>query len=138
MSSSVPLEPRDDVSLVRDDLPFRLQRRVGLIPRAGGLGAGRRALFWGVLTWLPIAVWAWWIGRALPEQGQAVEPLLQHFGVHQTFAAPVRPWSARDRVPRPDEGAGARVERSHDAPSHPTRRRCGTPTPFAGARRSRA
>jgi len=34
------------------------------------------------LTWLPIAVWAGWAGRALPEQTQAVEPLLQHFGVH--------------------------------------------------------
>jgi hypothetical protein len=76
-----PLESRDDVSLVQDDPPFRWQRRVGLIPR-GGLGIGRRALFWTAFAWLPIAVWAWWAGRALPEQGQAAEPLLQHFGVH--------------------------------------------------------
>ena len=81
MSSSTPLESRDDVSLVQDDPPFRWQRRVGLIPR-GGLGIGRRALFWTAFAWLPIAVWAWWAGRALPEQGQAAEPLLQHFGVH--------------------------------------------------------
>src|SRR6185295_4448759 len=100
--------PTDDVSLVRDDVPFRCQRRVGLIPREGGLGVGRRALFLTTLTWLPIAVWAGWAGRAvgrgalfstphpwlptplgpgggaraLPEQTQAVEPLLQHFGVH--------------------------------------------------------
>ena len=82
MSSPAPLESRDDVSLVHDDPPFRWQRRVGLIPRGGGLGVGRRALFWTALAWLPIAVWAWWAGRALPEQGQAAEPLLQHFGVH--------------------------------------------------------
>jgi hypothetical protein len=82
MNRSPSLEHRDDVSLVRDDPPFRWQRRIGLIPRSGGLGAGRRALFWTALAWLPIAVWAWWAGRALPEQGQTAEPLLQHFGVH--------------------------------------------------------
>jgi len=82
MSSPLSLESRDDVSLVQDDPPFRWQQRVGLIPRSGGLGVGRRALFWTALAWLPIAVWAWWAGRALPEQGQAAEPLLQHFGVH--------------------------------------------------------
>jgi hypothetical protein len=82
MSAAPADEPRNDVSLVRGDPPFRLQRRVGLIPRGGGLGVGRRALFWTALAWLPIAVWAWWVGRALPEQGQTAEPLLQHFGVH--------------------------------------------------------
>lgn len=82
MSSSASLESRDDVSLVRDDPPFRWQRSIGLIPRSGGLGIGRRAVFWTALAWLPIAVWAWWAGRALPEQGQTPEPLLQHFGVH--------------------------------------------------------
>jgi hypothetical protein len=34
------------------------------------------------LTWLPVTVWAGWAGRALPDQTHAVEPLLQHFGVH--------------------------------------------------------
>ena len=74
-------DPSDDISLVRNDFPFRWQRRIGLIPR-GGTGVGRRALFWTAVAWLPIAVWAWTVGRALPEQGQSVEPLLQHFGVH--------------------------------------------------------
>ncbi len=82
MSSPATIESRDDISLVVDDPPFRWQRRVGLIPRGGGLGIVRRALFWTALAWLPIAVWAWWAGRALPEQGQTAEPLLQHFGVH--------------------------------------------------------
>ncbi|MEB2344081.1 MAG: hypothetical protein OZ948_05025 [Deltaproteobacteria bacterium] len=65
------------LSLVSGDLGFRLQRAIGLIPRAG-LGVGRRALVLAALTWLPIAAWATWTGRAA---GGAGEPLLQHFGV---------------------------------------------------------
>jgi hypothetical protein len=79
---SASLEPHDDVSLFRNDAPFRWQQRIGLIPRDGGLGVGRRAVFWVAIAWLPIAVWAWLEGRALPQQGRAGEPLLQHFGVH--------------------------------------------------------
>lgn len=45
------------VSLVRGDLLFRLQRKIGLIPEQG-LGIARRATFWSLLAWLPIAVWA--------------------------------------------------------------------------------
>jgi hypothetical protein len=82
MTSSASIDRLDDLSLVRDDPPFRWQQRIGLIPRGGGLGVARRAFFWSALAWLPVAVWAWWTGRALPEQGQAVEPLLEHFGVH--------------------------------------------------------
>ncbi|RZT42474.1 hypothetical protein [Cupriavidus agavae] len=66
-------------SLVRDDLLFHLQRRVGLIPPAG-LGIGRRALFYSMLGWLPLVVWAWGTGRMLP--GGPGEPLLGHYGVH--------------------------------------------------------
>ncbi len=66
------------LSLVCDDPPFRVLRRVGLIPR-DGLGTGRRALFFALVTWLPIAVWAALAGRALPTG--AGEPLLEHFGV---------------------------------------------------------
>ena len=65
------------LSLVRGDLAFRLQRRIGLIP-ADGLGVGRRIVVLAALSWLPIAVWATWTGRALAGVG---EPLLQHFGV---------------------------------------------------------
>jgi len=67
------------ISLVRNDLLFRLQRRIGLIPE-GGLGIGRRAIFWTLLAWLPLAVWALLNGRAL--QGAVQEPLLAHFAVH--------------------------------------------------------
>ena len=59
------------ISLVRDDLLFRIQRRIGLIP-SQGLGVVRRAIFFALLAWLPIVVWAGYTGRALP--GVADEP----------------------------------------------------------------
>jgi hypothetical protein len=68
-----------DFSLVRGDVLYRLQRAIGLIP-ANGLGLVRRALFWSMLGWLPVALWALYINRALP--GALSEPLLSHFGVH--------------------------------------------------------
>jgi hypothetical protein len=77
-------ERRDDipddlaVSLIRGDLLYRLQKRLGLMPR-DGLGLARRAMFWALLAWLPVAVWAWYMGRAMPSP--AAEPLLAHFGV---------------------------------------------------------
>ena len=66
-------------TLVRGDLSFRLQRRLGLIPPEG-LGLLRRAVFWSMLGWLPVALWAWYAGRVLP--GTAAEPLLAHFSIH--------------------------------------------------------
>jgi len=67
------------VSLIRGDLLFRFQRRIGLIPQQG-LGIFRRALFWSLLAWLPIAIWAWLQGDLLPVEGG--EPLLAHFGIN--------------------------------------------------------
>jgi hypothetical protein len=66
------------LSIVRGDVLFRLQRRIGLIP-ADGLGLARRAIFWSLFAWLPVAAWAWLEGRAMPPF--ADEPLLGHFGV---------------------------------------------------------
>jgi hypothetical protein len=67
------------LSLVRNDPLFRLQRRLGLIP-PDGPGVGRRAVFWTLVAWLPIAIWAVLNRRAMP--GTVEEPLLQHFAVH--------------------------------------------------------
>lgn len=67
------------VSLVRDDLFFRAQRSVGLVP-GSGLGVVRRAFAYALITWLPIVVWVAVAGRAV--SGAVDEPLLQHFGVN--------------------------------------------------------
>ena len=67
------------VSLVRDDLFFRLQRKVGLIPRVG-FGLARRAIFWPLVAWLPMVLWAALTGRAVPVGSG--ESLFEHFGIH--------------------------------------------------------
>jgi len=64
-------------ALLRDDLAIRLQRRFGLAP-ADGLGVVRRAAFWGLLAWLPIAGWALATGHAFGDGG---ESMLSHYGV---------------------------------------------------------
>jgi hypothetical protein len=52
-------------SLVRGDLPFRRQKRIAPTPdNRLGLGLVRRALFWSLLGWLPVAVWAFYMNRA--------------------------------------------------------------------------
>ncbi len=79
-------DPALELSLVRGDALFRLQRRLGLIP-AHGLGLGRRAVFWSLFAWLPVVLWAIHAGRALP--GVPGEPLLAHFGVHARFLVAV-------------------------------------------------
>jgi hypothetical protein len=66
-------------SLVQGGPAYRIQQRLGLIPRRG-LGVPRRMLFFILLTWAPIMVWAIVSRRLFP--GIATEPLLQHFGVH--------------------------------------------------------
>lgn len=79
MSAPSHMEPSaESLSLVRGDALFRLQGAVGLIP-AEGLGVVRRAVFWALVTWLPIAIAAAVRGRAL--DGALDEPLLAHFGV---------------------------------------------------------
>ena len=68
-----------DISLVRGDPMFRLQRWFGLIPE-NGLGVFRRMIFWALLAWLPTAVWAWHVNHLFP--GAINEPLLGHFGIN--------------------------------------------------------
>lgn len=73
--------PQDDadLSLVRNDFPFRVQRRLGLIPRKG-LGVGRRAILFAAVAWLPIAIWAIAVDRFLP--GHVAEPFIDQFSIH--------------------------------------------------------
>jgi hypothetical protein len=61
-SSTITFSPVDD--------PFFRQ----------GLGSVRRAVLFGLLAWVPIAVWAYVRGRFLP--GNVQEPLLSHFAVN--------------------------------------------------------
>jgi len=79
--STQSVDPSLSLSLV-DDVALRLQRQVGLVP-AGGLGVVRRAVFFALLTWLPLVAWALYASRILP--GSVDEPLLMHFGVHVRF-----------------------------------------------------
>src|SRR5262245_57410737 len=76
---SLPLEDESTVSLVRDDILFRVQRALRLIPDKG-LGLARRTIFFVLLTWLPLALWALWKHRALP--GDTAEPLFAHYSIH--------------------------------------------------------
>jgi hypothetical protein len=58
-----PIDPRAEASAassfspVDNEPPLRWQRALHLAP-AGGLGVIRRAVFFALLTWLPIALWA--------------------------------------------------------------------------------
>jgi hypothetical protein len=79
--STESVDPSLTLSLV-DDVALRLQRQVGLVP-ARGLGVVRRAVFFALLTWLPLVAWALYASRILP--GSVDEPLLMHFGVHVRF-----------------------------------------------------
>ncbi|GJG97586.1 hypothetical protein [Cupriavidus pauculus] len=65
-------------SLVRGDWLYRLQRRIGLIPEHG-TGIIRRALFFSMLTWLPLAIWALLNDRMIGSDG---EYLLAHYSLH--------------------------------------------------------
>jgi len=65
---------------VADDAFSRAQQALGLMPREGGSGIGRRIALAVAITWLPLVVYAIWQRRLLP--GTVNEPLLQHFGVH--------------------------------------------------------
>jgi hypothetical protein len=80
-------EPPPDVShhpdvgfsLVQGGPPYRIQQKLGLIPRRG-LGIPRRMLCFMLLTWVPIMVWA--IVHERVYASVVAEPLLQYFGVH--------------------------------------------------------
>ena len=67
------------LSLVRGDVAFRLQRRLGLIPEQG-LGLVRRALFWALFSWLPVFAWAIYAGRVGPASFDG--SLIAHFSVY--------------------------------------------------------
>ncbi len=78
-SVALPGETDPDFSPVENEPPLRWLRWVRLAP-PNGLGAGRRAVFFALLTWLPIVVWAATTGHLWNDA--TGERLLQHYGVH--------------------------------------------------------
>jgi hypothetical protein len=66
-------------SPVDSEPPLRWQRALHLAPKVG-LGVARRAIFFALFGWLPIAIWAVMRGRFV--EAAVGEPLLQHYGVH--------------------------------------------------------
>jgi hypothetical protein len=68
-----------EFSPIENELPLRWYRRLRLVP-ANRLGAGRRAAFLALVTWLPIVLWAASTGRLWNDA--TGEQLLQHYGVH--------------------------------------------------------
>jgi hypothetical protein len=75
-----PLEARFSLT---DDPVRRAQQAIGLIPRRGGLGLGRRIALAIALTWVPIVAWALWQGRFFA--GGPAEPLAHQFDFHGRF-----------------------------------------------------
>jgi hypothetical protein len=69
----------ESFDLLRNDLLLRWQRKLRIAP-AQGLGVVRRAVFFALLTWLPIMVWAVLNDRLV--HATTGEPLLRHFGIH--------------------------------------------------------
>jgi hypothetical protein len=68
-----------NLSIVRDDVIFRVQKRLGLI--AGpSMSTLRRALLFAAVSWLPVAIWALVTGRAF--NGTGHDSLAAHFGLH--------------------------------------------------------
>lgn len=68
-----------EFSPVENEAPLRWQRMLHLVP-AGGLGVSRRAVFYALLAWLPIAVWAAATGHLWNDA--TGERLLQHYGIN--------------------------------------------------------
>jgi hypothetical protein len=65
--------------LLRNDLLLRWQRKLRIAPPQG-LGVVRRAVFFALLTWLPIMIWAVLNDRVV--HADTGEPLFMHFGIH--------------------------------------------------------
>jgi len=79
MSPDKPLSADEDFDLLRNDALIRWQRVLRIAPQQG-LGVVRRAIFFALLTWLPLVVWAW-MKHSLVD-AESGEPLLAHFGIH--------------------------------------------------------
>lgn len=69
----------ESFSPIENELPLRWTRWFRLAP-PDGFGAGRRALGFALLTWLPIAVWEFVRRGGIGADSD--ESLLRHYGIH--------------------------------------------------------
>jgi hypothetical protein len=87
MAGVDPVSPSNlrglDLPLVRDDLWYRAQQAIRLIPKNGKDGAIRRTVVFTLLAWLPLLVWALVKGRVF--DGTTDEPFPRHLGIHIRF-----------------------------------------------------
>lgn len=72
-------------SLVWGDLPWRLQRRLRLVPDDHGLGIARRAVFWALFAWLPMVLL--WLAQAGGQSVGEAPGTARHWGVHVLLLA---------------------------------------------------
>jgi hypothetical protein len=79
MSLGMSTTRDEGFDLLRNDALIRWQRKLHIAPQEG-LGVVRRAIFFALVTWVPIVVWAA-LNRRLLESDSG-EPLLAHFGIH--------------------------------------------------------
>jgi hypothetical protein len=56
-TSAADDSPELEFELIRNDIPLRWLRKVGIIP-ANELGTGRRAILMTLLCWVPLMLWA--------------------------------------------------------------------------------
>ena len=68
-----------EFELIRDDLPLRLLRKIGIVP-GNGLGAMRRTIFFTLLCWVPLMLWAFLSDRLSSFAGGP--GLLDNVGIH--------------------------------------------------------
>jgi len=79
MSPEKPTTADENFDLLRNDALIRWQRRLRIAPQEG-LGVVRRAIFFALVTWLPLVAWAA-MKHSLVD-AESGEPLLAHFGIH--------------------------------------------------------
>jgi hypothetical protein len=79
MNPDKTASPDVSFDLLRNDLLLRWQRKLRIAPPQG-LGVVRRAVFFALLTWLPIMLWAVLNDRLV--HADTGEPLFKHFGIH--------------------------------------------------------
>lgn len=70
-------------SLARDDLWYRIQRFLHIVPANGKDGVVRRTIIFTLVAWLPLVLWAMATGHLF--DSATGEPLMRHLSIHARF-----------------------------------------------------